>query len=486
MLFSQKFRIVISGNENWFDPFLETDTELFIDPMLVFQNEISEFKDSKKKIQDFFQKAFEKVALAKGRLGRERDEALNMLSFKEPNEILLGYTAYGSGGSGLSKGFAKEIFDAMVDFLDWGIEDFGKYPSTFEMFVEGIGPDRISDMIANIIKEDLLKYTVAICEKNGVPRKTFAINNLGYDEILGWIRGKVKLPQNPFDAKPILLIPKDFLRTDSYLDILDFEEYLLHIENPELRRQATRLFTGNLDRKKLREAIERDPQTVREIINAYILKREQEKATPYDLKNDPNLIYFFKELVERVLRELPTQEVTEKTKTSLKEFVEKVIEQFKGVIEKRENYRLLFNDDGSTRGERASRILFWGIADTMCKGINGKINLSSEGQTGRGPVDFKFSEGYLKKILVEIKLAKSGALYSGMESQLTTYLESDETDIGYYVVIKLLGADNTKVIRLKDRHKKLKLEKGKEIIIKDIDSYFETKISASKVFTKTK
>ena len=45
----------------------------------------------------------------------------------------------------------------MASWSDLDLEEFGEYLSPFEIFVEGIGADRISDMLANIIKEDLIK-----------------------------------------------------------------------------------------------------------------------------------------------------------------------------------------------------------------------------------------------------------------------------------------------------------------------------------------
>ncbi len=481
MLFSEKFKINLTGDEDWFDPVLNTDTLLFIDPILVFQNELEEFSSLKEKILSFFQIAFEAVLSAKGNLGPARNFALSTLQFKEVPEIRLGYTNYGSHGSGMGPGFARLVFDAMVDFIDLGLEDLGSYLSPFEMFVEGIGADRISDMTANIIKEDLIKYTQKICKENKIPLQKFTIKNYSYKRGVGWLPKKVELPKNPLEKGAVILVPKDFLRSETSGDeIRDFEEYLCHIENSELRQKVTRLFTGDLNKKKLRLAINRDPQTINDVFGEYMKHLEEVKRVPYDLSNDPNLLYWFVEEINKLKKRLPEIKTEKEDFESLKNFVNSIILQFKQIVEGREGYRLLFNDDETPKEERASQILFWGIAETMCK-LNTKVTFSREGQTGRGPVDFRFSKGYPNRIHVEIKLAKSTKIYPGLEKQLVTYMESDEVEFGNYVVIKLLGGDNVRAIRLQDRYDKLPENIKKKILIKIIDAYPGEKKSASKL-----
>ena len=246
MLFSEVFKVSNPKKESWFDPILDTDTKLFIDPMLVFQEEVEGFEGCKDKIRGFISEAFRRVALAKSKSGKERLHALEMLKFKEPWETKLGYTAYGSSGSGMGDEFSRRVFDAVIDFIDLGLDEFGSYLSTFHMFVDGIGPDRISDMVTNIIKEELIDYTIKICRDKSIPTKKVLIGNVGFSLNFGWARKKVELPINPYDGKAIILVPKDFLRANSYLEIADFEQYIFSIDNESLRSQVTRLFTAGL------------------------------------------------------------------------------------------------------------------------------------------------------------------------------------------------------------------------------------------------
>lgn len=485
MYFSTAYNIKNPLEEDWFDISLDRDTCLFIDPMLVFQTDKSDFINCAGKIKGFFNEAFKRVAVLKGTSKIVTDQKLQkMLEFREPKELCLGFTQYGSSGSGIGKDFSEKIRNAMVELLELGLEEFGEYLSPFEMFVEGIGADRIGDIMGNLMKEDLIKYTQKICKKRNIPMKKFMIDNIRYDNNLGWIRNKVDLPFKPHNKKPIILVPKDFLITitTSHLDREDFLEYILHIENSELRKQATRLFTMDLSKKSLREAIRRDPHLTKELLTNYMRKREKEKAKPYDFRNDPELINELPKLIESLSNRVKGVEVDSFTFDDLLKFTNKVIEEFKFQVESNEGYRVLFDDKGNPRKERISQILFWNIASTICRGTGGLIDINPESQTGRGPVDFKFSRGYNKRIIIELKLAKSKAIYDGMQKQLTEYLKSDEVDMGFYVVIKTLPRDHARVAELIDRYeKKLELPNKKQINLIVINASKDSKISASKI-----
>lgn len=478
MLFSEYYKIKQGEEETWFDPNLKWDTPLFVDPILVFKNDLSEFANINQKIKSFFDIVFKEVALVKGKSQKEWRKALMLLSFRETSETCLGYTNFGQSGSGIGADFALKIFHSMVDFIDWGLEEFSEYLSPFELFGEGIGPDRISDMLSNIIKQDLIKYTQEICKKRKIPLKKFPITNISFDKNLGWTHGKVLLPENPIYHKPIILVPKDFLRSESN-EIKDFVDYLLHLENDDLRRQISSLITENISKENLRKVVAENKDFFKDLLKEYLdeLKKVRD---PYDVRNDPSMLGEFKEILEKIKDKLPKFDDLGKSKESLKTYVEKIIAQFKRFVESKEGYYLLFNDDGKPRGERACQTFFWGIADTMCKQGKGP-DVSPESKTGKGLIDFKFSEGYDNKILVEIKRASNPKLYSGLTNQLPTYLESEDVDLGYYLVIKQEGGDNVKSLKLVDKYNKLPEDKKEKIEINIVDAYQGDKKSASKL-----
>lgn len=482
MFFSEAYKILSPEEEDWFDLLLDSDTKIYLDPMLVYQSNHEDFVNSETKINNFFKEAFKRVALAKSSKSKDiRKLALEMLKFKEPSELYLGFTNYGSNGSGIGEDFARQIFDAIVDFIELGFEEFGEYISPFEIFVEGIGADRISDIMGNLIKEDLIKYTQKKCKEKNVPLKTFKVRNVSFNCKLGWIYKSVKLPENPLTHKPIILVPKEFLRTNSYLDRADFLDYILNIDNETLRNQASRVFTQDLDKKQIIQIVKDNPSLTRQLFKSYLKDRKKERGDSYDFINDPDLLSQNPILIKKIVNSInKTIVITEKNEETLRGFVEKIIQEFKFHAESNEGYKLLFNDDETPRGEKIVQSLFHAIARGFCC-ENGSVDLNPEASTGKGPVDFKFSEGYNKKIVVELKLAKNSQLVHGLEMQLPTYLDSSDSDLGYYLVIKQLKGEGVRISNLKDKYEHLNLKEGKKINLVIVDSSKENMVPASKI-----
>jgi len=483
MLFSEKYKIEKSWEKEWFDPILDSDTKLFIDPLLVFRTKIPEFSKSKEKIRKFFQFAFEEVARVRKKGINELEKVNSLLSFREPKELLLGYTSQGSAGRGIGEDFSKKIRDAIIEFIDYGLEDLAEYVGTFTLIVEGIGPDGISDLVANIIKDDLVEYTRRICLEENIETAQYLVNNLGYDyDLKMWRRERVSLPKNSIYPKnPVILVPKEILRANEAIELKDLEYYLARIPNKELRIEASRLFTTELDTNKIRNALDQDPITSKKVLKSYLESLENsENLSPYNFDFDPNLIYKFEIFLSRLKENLPKKETLQKDKDSLKQFVNDVIDQYKLVIENRESYWLLYNEDDQPKSEDACQRLFWAIAETMCL-KNREVVINRESQTGRGPVDFRFSNGYPNKIIVELKHVKSPKIFPGLEKQLITYINAEGSDYGYYLVIKLKPQDTARFYRLKMRFDKLKEEDKRKIIIRDIDARIDNKVSASKL-----
>lgn len=114
----------------------------------------------------------------------------------------------------------------------------------------------------------------------------------------------------------------------------------------------------------------------------------------------------------------------------------------------------------------------------FCKANN--IDLSRENNLGRGPVDFKFSKGYQNRALIEIKLAKNSKFWDGMKLQLPKYLETEEIEKGYFIVICLEHSELDKVKKLPDAAKEISKKIKKEIIPIIIDA-IPNNLSASKL-----
>lgn len=111
-----------------------------------------------------------------------------------------------------------------------------------------------------------------------------------------------------------------------------------------------------------------------------------------------------------------------------------IIGQFKSLVENKGLWKEFWAGN-KNRPEKSAQRIFFAIADTYCKANN--LDLSPEADSGSGPVDFKFSQGYQSKVLVEIKLSSNNKLMTGYTNQLERYKVSEETKHGVYLVIDL-------------------------------------------------
>ena len=66
-------------------------------------------------------------------------------------------------------------------------------------------------------------------------------------------------------------------------------------------------------------------------------------------------------------------------------------------------------------------------------------NMTREANAGRGAVDFKFSAGWQRRALIEVKLLASSKL--GQGAQLPQYLASERVSCAYYVCVGFTDND---------------------------------------------
>ena len=114
---------------------------------------------------------------------------------------------------------------------------------------------------------------------------------------------------------------------------------------------------------------------------------------------------------------------------------------------------LLFDSEGRPKIEKASQLLFFGIADAYC--VSNNIDISREPETGRGPADFKLSRGHQERVVVEAKLSSNGKYLDGLTAQLPTYLNAEKATHGILLLIKI-GDHDKKLQKIRRVHSKLK------------------------------
>ena len=122
MLFSNHFSIKRTAKDDWFDPILESDTPLFVDPFAIFKERTDPWKTAYEDLMTYFESCFDLVAKAKGNFkSLAFQKAVALLTITEPRAFCLGYTSEGTRGHG--PGRARAIARAMHAAIERGLHD---------------------------------------------------------------------------------------------------------------------------------------------------------------------------------------------------------------------------------------------------------------------------------------------------------------------------------------------------------------------------
>ncbi|PRY08965.1 hypothetical protein CLV24_11915 [Pontibacter ummariensis] len=430
MLFSEEYNIPVTELDTWFDPILERDVKLFIDPFLVYQTENPYFKSSYNKITNFFNIAFERAAEAEETSSDLRYKSLlRMTLFPEVKEICLGYASNNTAGAGAGPGFSKAIVGAIYDTIRLGLTDL-KHFERIGLFNEGFGPDRISDITANLIKEDLVTYTQKICTDLKIKMQEVLLTNYKYDYTYGrWQDKNVILPYNSYYKRGVLLVPKEFLGRLPSINTDDFFDYCWDNNSEEIREQFSISLKSEVDKAKIIQIAREKQEWVRD----YESFLENMRPLGYDLVTDPRGVYNWYKSTKEFAKKFPTV-ISATDNQSFNKAIKVIVDQFTHFIENNSGYKLLWDTNYKRpKTEEATQLLFTGITKHYCQANN--IDISREVNLGRGPVDFKFSKGYSSRALLEVKLARNTKYLHGLEKQLIKYLEVEEITLGYFMIV---------------------------------------------------
>jgi hypothetical protein len=474
MLFSEHFGITRDANDDWLDIILDNDTKLWVDPFLIFREEKGFWQEAHARIIQHFQTCFDLIAE-----GGMRDhtvpykKALALLTFKEPKEFCLGHTAFGTDGAGGGSGYAKMIAKAMVEAINRGLSDLEHFEE-LGILEKGIGPDRVSDLTCNILKERFIEYTKEVAKRHSLETTPQLILNARYDTARKrWENVEHHLPVNPSNGDPIILTPQRFIRDKPTLNA---EAWFDAYQSEQIRVDVNYEVLHKVDKKLIVETARTHAQEVRD------WTEEQSKnaaAQPYDIEADPNGVYQWDAATRAFVKANPLALTAPNNIDEFIAIIREVIREYRNYIEEGRGWELLWNDDGSEKDEEAAQLTFKGIARSYCK--QNDIVVDREVELGRGPVDFKFSNGYKFRALLEMKKLTSGKFWQGLESQLPTYLTGDQCDLGWYIAVRYRPGGISKIRgpRLPAVIAKLQEESGITVNFDMIDA--TSKVSASKV-----
>lgn len=357
-----------------------------------------------------------------------------LLKFPEAQSLCIGYARGGTAGSGSGKGIRAEVLDTALQILKAGRRD----PAIFEivgLFQPKVGPDRISDMTAGIIIDDLKRYTRRVLAELSVQPQS--------RPSLAWSEG---LPLNPFNGKQIVLAPLAIL--DDLPLALNPETYISTVKDPGAARErlnATIMdaWKQSLNKAYLRKEVLSAPELVDEMLRRY----RDGRAEPYDFDRDPMghrcAHRHGKEIAEKFPLALANEQV--QSVEDVERIASTICDHFKTVIENNGVWRMLYDNQGQPLHEKHAQLAFFTLADTYCRNAN--IDLSREVNSGRGAIDFKMSKGYNSRVLIEIKLTTNQQLNHGYEKQIREYAKAEKTERTIYLVIEVEGTPRERLER---------------------------------------
>lgn len=403
-----------------FDPLLDLDANYFINIKRLQRAKTVEFAHAYEKVNQRFDQ-IGRLLLESSQLGDKFFRtALSFFDFPEVNGICLGYSN-SKYGSGIGKGLRKQILSDAKQIIDAGIQD----PEMFHLvglFERNVGPDRLSDMIACIIKEDIEAYTLRI-------NRELEINSLKYPN-LEFTNGFLL---NPFKNKePLLLLPQEILHelpiAKDWEDINKVCNEISAIKqeiNNMVGKRWSKMATS-YKKDFLKGFFTNNPKVLSQILEDY----KASSVDQYDFSTDVKGDYLIAQVANILPSEFPIK--VEESEVSSYQVALKICMKFKDLVENNKVSELLYVDT-APRNEKIVQRAFFCVADSYCNAFD--IGISVETDSGRGPVDFKLETSYEDRTLVEIKLTSSSNLVHGMETQLQEYAKAEKTQKLIYLVI---------------------------------------------------
>lgn len=442
-LFSKRFNIPANALDKLgvFDPALNVDTLLFPDPLLLDRSQHPEMRSARKTFDAYFERVMALLHGIKADNDKVWRTAFKYLSFPEIKGTCLGYGSASISGSGTGPKMTKRLIDTGRDVIRMGIDD----PDLFMamgLFEEDFGPDLIGDMFTNVAFKEIAEFNQRIISTLGVPHRDFDI------KLANGSRFQAKFAENlvcGVDDVPVILMPKDILR-DLPIATSWGEVQKVAAENDEFRDSLNQS-VANLWSKKTLEGKDKLKQWAMSNFDAFgslldILHGHDGK--PYDFIGDPHGEILWRQIGDKISHQYPL-DITKPLKldeASLLAVVDRIVQQFIHLIEDRDLWKELYVDINfsTPRLEKSSQRLFYVSAIAYCDAND--LDISPEADTGRGPVDFKLSQGAKKRVLVEMKLSTNTQVVKGFEKQLAIYNAAEKPIASYYVVINVGNIGN--------------------------------------------
>jgi hypothetical protein len=450
-----------------FDPILNFDTKVFVDPLLLKKSSNEIIRNSAKTFDDFFITLLSLVKISRQDSDKPWKEAQRRVKFPEYKYTCIGYGSDSINGSGSGAWLNDKILQSAKDIVDFAKDD----PKIFlilPLLEEGIGADIISDMTQNIIDQHVCEFTIDIMQKLGLEAncKHKARNGVIYDLLV-----------NPFITTknnkncPIKLLPNDILLDLPLAD--SFDEWLSEMadHNSNLRDSINKhLGAGFFEetKKKRKESLldllKNDKAFFMEVLEA--LKNHD--FSHYDIEKDWKGLHRWLKDGEKFIKFKSSNKVGF-LNDDLEEIflaVGEIIDHFKYSIEKEELWRMFWTPQYSELAhvkEFYSQMLFYAVANSWVSSKDNNLNMIRSLNKETKLIDFKFYVSGKYAVNVQVKHSENyNGLKKGYDKKVKQKISrSKERD--FYLVMNF---DEDKSKQLKEIQKSP--EEGFKIIEIDV------------------
>lgn len=247
-------------------PFFDEDIPLYVDPFLMWRS--PSLQDTS--LHGALMTAFNHL----GQLavqGKREDAVDALITASECDEVGLGSSGTRKGKRiGREKaGEILDIFRRIPHYATHGLSHIEE----LQFYVEGISKDRISDFACSFLKSFLIDFTIDQCIKLGIPTVSKIVPNTWDMRARRFSDVATSLPVDPTDDRPLLFVPKRWLRFVPWISYEDyFEKHCPQDDISHSAEELTRVEVLNYNRDNYG------------VVAAYIKAKERSFD---DAKNDP-------------------------------------------------------------------------------------------------------------------------------------------------------------------------------------------------------
>lgn len=279
---------------------IDKDLPLFLDPHFISFRKDAWSQSANRIIQSYFE--YLSLLLKNKKI----DEAKEIFIYlEEPNETCLGLSTGKPQGRTLN---SRDIETIFTNLLNSKVVQSGLVQDIQDtmIFVDGVGPDKLSDMVTVLIREKLVEFTIKQCELWEIPLTNSVETGFYWNSAA--TKWESKRSQHLIiDDRKILLVPKSIVSFKSnYTPDFYHQHFVLNFLKHEHLRLRTSLVKKRVNKKT---------QVETEYVTKKDLKSEVSSGTKLDLRTfslkHPEVFKNFKTSKLNKRKEVKNSDLTE-------------------------------------------------------------------------------------------------------------------------------------------------------------------------------